>query len=166
MIPNFLVIAACSLIPFLIAFIWYSPSLFGGDNWNKIADIPADKAAVAVKPLKLVLSILLNFLLAFGVFAMTSHDFAMLGLVGGDPELLKTGTGAAFLAEYGGKFLTPTHGLVHGLVSTIAFALPVVGYATIFERKSAKYFWVNMGFWYISISIMAIILAMYGSMPI
>lgn len=37
MLPNFLVIAACSLIPFAIAFVWIHPKVFGGDKWKKIS---------------------------------------------------------------------------------------------------------------------------------
>ena len=166
MTPNLLVLIGTAFIPFVIAIIWFHKSLFGGSNWTTIADIPTAKADIPVKPFKIFLSLLLNFLLAFGVFVLSVHEFSVLSLVGGNAELLVTGTGAAFLAEHGGNWKTVTHGLAHGIQAIFAFALPMVGYVTIFEQKSAKYFWVYMGYWAICLILMSIVLSMFGGVSI
>ncbi len=163
MIPNLLVLLACSFIPFIVAFVWYHPKVFGGDTWTKVAGLTKEQGDTPVKPLKLGLSILLNFLIAFGMFNLAIHGFGVLGLVGGDMELLKTGTAAAFLAEYGHNHNTFGHGMVHGLEATLIFVIPLVGYTTIFDRKSGKYFLINVGFWLISLMLIGGVLSQWGA---
>jgi hypothetical protein len=166
MFPNLLIIAAAALIPFFIAFVWFHPKVFGGDTWTKIAGLSEEAGAKKVKPLKLILSILLNFLFGIGLYGMTIHQAGVSSLVGGNPENLKTGTGAAFMAEYGAGFLTFGHGALHGFIAAIFVVLPILGYATIFERKSGKYLMVNFGFWALSLILMGGVICKWGGVPI
>jgi len=159
--PNFLVILASAFIPFFIAYIWFDKRVFGGSKWHTMAEIPEEKTS-PVKPLKLLLSIVLNVFLAFGMYTLSIHESGVFGMVGGDTQLMETGTAAAFLAEYGGRYHTFTHGLAHGLAATLFFALPFLGYVAIFEKKTAKYFWVYLGYWYISLTLMSIVICLWG----
>lgn len=163
---NILVILASSLIPFVIATIWFHKSLFGAEKWHSMADMLEEKAASPVKPLKLFLSIILNVFLAIGMYQYSIHETGVFGMVGGEADLMKTGSAAAFLAEYGGRFHSITHGLAHGLGATLFYVLPILGYVVIFEKKSAKYFWVFLIYWLISISIMSIVICLWGASPI
>lgn len=166
MSPNILVLLAAAFIPFLFAYIWFHEHLFGGDKWHAISDMSAEKAASAVKPLKLFLSIILNMFLAFGMYLFSIHEAGVFGMVGGDTELMKTGTAAAFLAEYGGDFHTLTHGLAHGIGATLFFFMPALGYVVIFEKKSTKYFFVYLGYWLITLTLMSIVICLWGATPI
>ncbi len=166
MSPNFPVILASALIPFLVATIWFHKSLFGGERWHAMSDMSAEKASSPVKPLGLVASILLNVFLAFGMYLFSIHETGVFGMVGGEAELMKTGTAAAFLAEYGGRFHTWTHGLAHGIAATLFFALPMIGYVTIFEKKSAKYFFVYLFYWLITLILMSIVICLWGAVPL
>lgn len=47
MTPNFLILLACAMIPFVVAILWFHTKTFGGDFWNKIAEIPEDKTKIA-----------------------------------------------------------------------------------------------------------------------
>ena len=163
MLPNFYVILACGLIPFFVAFIWYHPKLFGGDSWQKTVGLTKEQTAIKVSPIKILLSVLLNILLAFGLYLLCVHQSGILGILGGDFEAVTTGTTKAFMDEYGTAQLGFAHGMFHGFFSgTIAFALPIVGYVYIFERKSAKYLWVNLGFWAISFMLMGGVIGEWG----
>lgn len=162
MVPNMFVLLGCAFIPFFIAYIWFHPKVFGGDNWKEIAGLTEKQAAITVSPLKLGLSVLLNFFLAFGVYCLTVHASGVFGLVAGNEELLKTGTTAAFLAEHGQNHTTFGHGMVHSLQSFICFVLPILGYAVIFERKSTKYLLVYTGFWLVSLALMAGVISQWG----
>lgn len=162
MTPNFIVIIASALIPFIFAYIWFHKSLFGGTKWHAMADMSAEKSASPVTPLKLLCSIVLNIFLAFGMFLFSVHETGVLGMVGGDAELMATGTAAAFLAEYGGDFHTLSHGIAHGVAATIFFALPLIGYVVIFEKKSAKYFFVYLGYWLITLILMSMVICRWG----
>lgn len=163
MIPNFLVVLASALIPFVVAIIWFHKNLFGGENWHAMSDMSSEKAASPVKPLKLLLSIILNVFLAVGIYLFTIHEAGILGMVGGEIELIKTGTAAAFLSEYGGDFHTASHGLAHGLAATLFYILPILGYVVIFEKKSAKYFWVYLIYWWICITLMSVVISVWGA---
>jgi len=166
MTPNFLVLLGSALIPFIVAIAWFHKNLFGGEKWHAMSDMSEEKASSPVKPFKLFLSIVLNFFIAFGVYILTIHESGIFGMVGGNEELMKTGTAAAFLAEYGGKYHTFSHGLAHGLAATLLFVLPVLGYVVIFEKKSAKYFWVYLGYWYISLTLMSIVTSLWGAVAV
>lgn len=166
MSPNILVLLASALIPFVVATIWFHKGLFGGENWHRMSDMSAEKAASPVKPLKLFLSLILNAFLAFGMYLFSIHEAGVFGMVGGETELMKTGTAAAFLAEYGGDFHTLTHGLAHGLGATLFYILPFLGYIVIFEKKSAKYFWVYLIYWLISLTLMSMVICLWGASPI
>lgn len=166
MTPNIIVIVASALIPFVIATVWFYKSVFGGTHWHSMAEMSAEKSATPVKPIKLLLSIILNLFLAFGMYLFSIHEAGVFGMVGGETELMQTGTAAAFLAEYGGRFHTWTHGLAHGLGATLFYVLPVLGYVVIFEKKSSKYFWVYLGYWLVSLTLMSIVICLWGAKPI
>jgi len=100
------------------------------------------------------------------MYILTIHESGVFGMVGGDTEAMKTGTTAAFLAEYGGHYHTLQHGLAHGLAATLLFVLPVLGYVVIFEKKSAKYFWVYLGYWWVSLTLMSMVISMWGATPV
>jgi len=101
------------------------------------------------------------------VYTIFVHQFANFSVVGGDMELLKTGTSAAYLNEYGSTFQTFKHGAFHGLMpGTLLFVVPVLGYVTIFEKKSFKYFLVYLGYWAISLALMGGILCQWGPIPL
>jgi len=166
MTPNVVVILASALIPFVIASIWFHKSLFGGEKWHAMSDMSAEKAASPVKPIKLALSIVLNLFIAFGMYIATVHESGVFGMVGGNTELMKTGTAAAFLAEYGGHYHTAAHGLAHGLAATLLYVLPVLGYVVIFEKKSTKYFFVYLSYWYITLTAMSVVMSLWGATPV
>lgn len=162
MVPNFLILLAAAVIPLAFSMIWFSPSLFGGDQWNKMANIPEEKSKTALPIWKAMISIIFNFLIAYGLFCLCLHQSAVLSLVGGDPELLQTGIGAEFMATYGQGFISFGHGVLHAVLGTIIFVFPILMYVTIFERKGAKYFWVNFTFWLISLSLMGGVIGQWG----
>jgi len=164
MTPNIPVILATALIPFLFAMIWFHKSLFGGSNWHAIAEMPDEKTATPVKVTKMLLSLLLNVLLAFGVFQFSIHELSIYGMLGGDAEAVNnSATAMAFLNEFGGHFHTWTHGIAHGIGTTLFFILPALGYVVIFEKKTAKYFWVYLGYWLICTILMSIVICMWGT---
>lgn len=168
MTPNIFVLVGCSLIPFSIAFIWFHPKVFGGTVWQKVAQLTDAQNAKVIKPWQLLLSILLNLFIAFGLFIVTVHSTHILGLHGGDIEAARNSASTmAFLKEHGSNYNHFSHGIGHGLImGFFAFALPILGYAVIFERKSFKYLLVNGGFWAISMTIMACVISKWGGVPI
>jgi len=164
MTPNMLILALLSLIPFAFAYLWFHPQLFGGERWFAASEMPIDKRT-AVKPLKLLLSILLNFLLAFGLSQLVLHQMGVFSLVGGDISLLQTGVGADFMKEFGQRHLSFGHGIFHGILAALFFGMPFLGYVCIFEKKSANYFLIYMGYWIITLGLMGGLISLYGGVP-
>ena len=133
----------------------------------RVANLTEAQHNTPIKPVQLLASIALNFLLSFGVFIITVHQTHVLALTGPDLDAFKGGTALAFMEEYGDNFHTLSHGVSHGIViGLFFFVLPILGYAVIFERKSFKYLLVNAGFWGISLVIMACIISRWGGVPV
>jgi hypothetical protein len=59
-----------------------------------------------------------------------------------------------FLKRYGSNFRTFKHGVLHGTISGIMLATPVIGVNALFERKGFKYVAINAGFWIVSFALM------------
>ena len=167
MLPNFPVLIGCAFIPFFVAFIYFHPKVLGGESWKRTAQLTVEQNNKAIKPLQLLASIFLNFLLAFGVFTLTVHGTHVLAITGPDVSAFNDGSALAFMQEYGDNFRTLKHGIGHGLIMALFFfVIPILGYAVIFERKSFKYLLVNAGFWGISLTLMACIISKWGGMPV
>jgi len=163
MIPNFLVLFLASLIPFLFAYIYFHPKVFGGERWFKMANMNEPHLRTPVKPIKLILSMVLNFLLAIGLYNMCVHPAHVFGMVGGDTTAFQTETVRAFMDLYATNHVTFGHGMLHGLLpSFLTFVLPVLGYVVIFEKKSTKYFLVYSAYWIISLVLMGGVISQWG----
>lgn len=162
MTPNFLIIVATGLIPVLLGMVWYNPSLFG-NVWLRESGMTMEQMKANQKPLKFILGFICNVLLGFGMFILCTHEFAVLGLVDGNPDLLKAGTtGGAFLAEYGGNYARFSHGVVHGIVAAITLAIPFVGHQCLWSGKSWKVFLIDLGFWTLCMILMGGVVAQWG----
>jgi len=165
MLPNVLIIVATGLIPVVLGMIWYNPALFGS-VWLEEAGMTPEDMKANQKPLKFLLGFLCNVLLGFGLFTLVTHEFSVLGLVGGDVEALKSGTGAAFLAEYGGSFARFSHGAVHGLFAAVLLALPFIGHQCLWSGRSFKYFLLDWAFWTLCIVLMSGVIAEWGAQAV
>ena len=162
MLPNITTLIGASFIPMVLGFVWFHPKLFGGETWYDLAKLHgSDRSDVST--IKLLSTMILNFIIAFGFYNLVIHQFSIFSVVGGEMDLLKTGTAKAFLDEYGNTFQSFGHGFFHGIIGTFLFVVPILGYVCIFEKKSFKYFLVYLGYWLISLSIMGGILGQWGA---
>jgi hypothetical protein len=80
-----------------------------------------------------------------------------MGMIGGD-ESKALPSYAAFMADYGIAFRTFKHGALHGFITGLFLAFPLVGTNALYERKSFKYAFVTSGFWIVCFTIMGGIL--------
>jgi len=104
-----------------------------------------------------IFAFLFAVLLAVQLMQMTNHQWGALGMVGGEPETAKASF-EAFMADYGNVFRTYKHGALHGMLAGIFVALPIIGTNALFERKSAKYIFINAGYWIVTLAVMGAIL--------
>ena len=149
---NFLALVLAALSTLVVGFIWYNPKVFG-TIWMKEAGMTEEKMKGANMFVIFGMAIVYAFFISFILQILTIHQYGALGMVGGDPSLAKPSY-HAFMADYGDAFRTFKHGMLHGFISGLFFALPVVGTGALFERRSWRYTLIAGGFWVISCMIM------------
>ena len=157
--PNFLVVILSGLIPLIIGSAWYNPKTMG-TIWMKESGItptpPDGKKMLIMLGLTFVLSALLaTFVMTvvihpMGLFSMLAHEQTALA----DPSSELSQTVNGLMTKYGAHFRTFKHGVLHGVLMSLFLALPVIGINAIFEQKSAKYVWIHVGYWAITLGLM------------
>ena len=155
---NFLALLLAALSTLVVGFIWYNPKVFG-NIWMKEAGLKEEdmKGANMVKIFGL--SIVYAFLISFILQMLTIHQFGALGMVGGDPTKALPSYNA-FMADYGTAFRTFKHGALHGFLTGLFLAFPLIGTNAVYERRSFKYVLVTGGFWIVCFTIMGGIICM------
>lgn len=153
---NFYAVLVAALSSFVVGFIWYNPKVFG-TIWMKESGMTEEKAKNGNMAKIFGLTFVFSFLLAFIMPALVIHQMGALGMVGGDPsKALPSYT--AFLADYGDAFRTFKHGALHGCMSGLFIALPIVAINGLFEQKSWKYIAVTAGYWITILTVMGAII--------
>ena len=148
--PIALLLAAISAL--VIGFVWYHPKVFG-TIWMKETGLTEESMKGANMAKIFVLAFIFAFLLAMTMMQMSIHQTGALSLVGGDPSKALPSY-AAFMADYGNHFRTYKHGALHGVLAGVFVALPILGTNALFERKSAKYIFINAGYWIVTLGVM------------
>jgi uncharacterized protein DUF1761 len=153
---NFLAILAAAASTLVVGFIWYNPKVFG-TIWMRESGTDKDKMEGANMALIFGLSFFYAIMLSFILQTLVIHQFGAMGMVGGDPAVAKPSY-TAFMADYGTAFRTFKHGALHGFITGLFFALPLIGTNALYERRSFKYVLVTAGFWIVCFTIMGAIL--------
>jgi hypothetical protein len=104
------------------------------------------------------LTFVFSVLLAMILQVLCVHQFGPLGMIGG-PDFIDSAkpSYAAFMADYGTVFRTFKHGALHGFMSGLFLAFPMIAINGLFERKSWKYIFIHAGYWTVSMTIMGAI---------
>ncbi len=151
---NFLAILVAALVPMVLGFIWYGPMLFQ-KAWMRESGMTEEKMKGSNMGVIFGLSFVLALLLAFFVQFLAIHQTGVVSLIGGDP----TAEGIlpsfqAFMDDYGSHFRTFKHGVLHGAVAGIFFVFPIMATNGMFERKSWKLTFINVGYWTLCLMLM------------
>ncbi len=149
---NFLAIIVAAVSALVVGFIWYNPKTFG-TAWMKAADMTEEKMKGANMAKIFGLALLFAFLLSMALPGIVIHQMGAISLVGGDPSTALPSFNA-FMADYSGAFRTFKHGVLHGVLAGVFIALPILGTNALFERKSAKYIFINAGYWIVTLGLM------------
>ena len=149
---NFLALLAAALSTLVVGFIWYNPKVFG-TIWMKESGMTEEKMKGANMALTFGMSFLYAFFIAMVLQFLTIHQFGALSMIGGDVSMAKPSY-TAFMADYGNGFRSFKHGALHGFISGLFLALPLLGTNALYERRSFKYVLVTGGFWIVCFMIM------------
>lgn len=155
---NFLAVLVAALTSFVVGFVWYNPKVFG-TIWMKEAGLTQEQLAKGNMLKIFGLTFVYSLMVAFMMHILVIHQMGALGMIGG-PDLIPTAkpSYAAFLADYGDAFRTYKHGALHGFMSGIFLASPIIAMNGLFERKSWKYSAVHAGYWIVMMTIMGAII--------
>ncbi|WP_310556811.1 DUF1761 domain-containing protein [Flavobacterium sp.] len=153
---NFIALLVSALVTLLVGMLWYSEKMFGGIWMRETGLTPEDLKKGSM--LKIFgFTYLFSFFLAFIMQMLVIHQFGAMGMIGGDATKALPSY-AAFMADYGITFRTFKHGALHGFMTGLFFALPIIAINGLFERKSWKYIWIHAGYWVITLTIMGAII--------
>lgn len=149
---NFIALLLAALSTLVVGFIWYHPNVFG-TIWMKESGMTEDKMKGSNMILIFGMSILYAFLISFVLQMLVIHQFGAMGMIGGDPSKALPSY-SAFMTDYGTSFRTFKHGALHGFMTGLFLALPIIGVGALYERRSFKYVLIAGGYWVITCMIM------------
>lgn len=162
---NFLFFFLAALVPMIVGFVWYGP-LFG-NAWMKEMGFTKESLQGGNMALIFGLSYVFSLFIALFLLPVTIHQMGVYSTLASEPGFAKE-TGSAFtyfqdfLTNYGDRFRTLKHGALHGALTGLFLALPIIGIIALFERKSFKYVAINASYWIVTLSIMGAIICKYG----
>ncbi|MBL4905418.1 MAG: DUF1761 domain-containing protein [Flavobacteriaceae bacterium] len=163
---NFKIIALAALVPLVMGFLWYGPMLFK-NAWMKEMGFTEESMKGANMALIFGLSYVFSFFIGFVLEQIVIHQFGIQSTLFGEPGFAEA-TGEAytyfqdFMSTYGDRFRTFKHGALHGAMTGLFFAMPIMATNAMFERKSFKYVAINVGYWTITLALMGGILCQYN----
>ncbi|MCZ8168688.1 Protein of unknown function [Flavobacterium fontis] len=157
---NWIAVLCAAVSSLVIGFIWYHPKVMG-TVWMRESGMTEEKIKGANMGLLFGMTFLFALMISLIINMLTIHQWGALGMIGGDVKQALPSY-AAFMNDYGMKFRTFKHGALHGFMSGVLLALPLVGTNALYERRSAKYILIHGGYWIVCFTIMGGILC---SMP-
>jgi hypothetical protein len=155
---NFLAILVAALTSFVVGFVWYHPKVFG-TIWMKEAGLTQEQLAKGNMLKIFGLTFVFSFMLALMMPILVIHQMGAVSMIGG-PDMIATAKPSylAFMSDYGNEFRSFKHGALHGFMSGVFLAMPIIAMNGLFERKSWKYSAVHVGYWIVMMTIMGTII--------
>ncbi len=155
---NYWIIPIAALIPMITGFIWYNPKVMG-TIWMQAAEMTDEKIKSGNMILTMGVSYVLACMLAFIIMGLSVHQLAFQSILINEVGFGEEGSEISifiqdFMSKYGQNFRTFKHGAFHGAIGGLFFAFPILATNALFEAKSWKYIWVNVGYWTITIMLM------------
>jgi hypothetical protein len=150
---NYWLILATGIIPIVIGFVWYNPKIFG-QKWMDIVGITEESMKGANMPMILILSYVFGCMLSLMLHVIVIHQMGLISSLDGDKTPEAASYIQHYLDTYGTRFRTFRHGIIHGVMTAIFVALPVIGVNALWNRKSAKYIFIHVGYWVICLGLM------------
>ncbi len=159
---NFTAVIVAALVPMIMGFIWYNKNTFG-NIWMKEADISEEKMKSANMGIIFGVSFIMSVFLAFSLQFAVIHQFHFSSMLFkssfNDPSTELGMMYKSIMNQFGSAYRTFKHGALHGTMTGIFMATPLVAINSLFERKSVKYILIHSGYWILCMGIMGGILS-------
>ncbi len=158
--PHFWIIFLAGLIPLITGFIWYHPKVFG-NAWMKSVGFTEESMKGANMLLIFGLTYLFGCILASALMTIVIHQFGFNSVMQGDNTQETATYMKNFYDTYGSRFRTFKHGTLHGTISGLFIAMPVIGIISLFERRGFKYVAIHTGYWMLTLALMGGVLCAF-----
>lgn len=126
---NWISLLLASIVPMVMGFIWYHKAVFG-KAWMECVGMTEEDAAKSNMPMIFGISLILSALLSFFFIHFNN------------------GPGQE------GQFDSFGHGAFHGAFIGIVVVMPVFITNGLFEHRTWKHMFINLGYWIITMAIM------------
>ena len=151
---NFAALFIAAIVTLVTGIIWYSPKVFG-TIWIKENNLTQEELRKGNMLKIFGLTYIFSLMITMTLMSLTIHQSGAIGMVGGPPLIDSAKPSfAAFMADYGMAYRTFKHGALHGFMSGLFFAFPLIGINGLFERKSWKYIFIHSGYWILTLTLM------------
>ena len=148
---NILPLIAAAFSTLVVGFVWYHPKVFGG-IWMRESGTNPEEGKSPNMALIFGMSLFYAFMIALILQNLVIHQwgaYAATVEIDSDSSIFEN-----YMKAYGSTYRTFQHGMLHGFMSGLFFALPVVGTNALYERRSWKYTLVAGGYWVVACMIM------------
>lgn len=155
---NYLVIALAALVPTFVGFVWYNPKVFGTIWMQETGLTPESGKNVNMFKI-LAICYVLSFLAGISMTMIVIHQNGLISMLQGvaDASNSDSEVGQHFkylIDNFGHNFRTFKHGALHGTLTGVFLALPIVATGAMFEQRSWKYIAISAGYWVITFMLM------------
>jgi UDP-N-acetylmuramyl pentapeptide phosphotransferase/UDP-N-acetylglucosamine-1-phosphate transferase len=137
---NWLSMIIAALIPIVMGFIWYHKALFG-KAWMASIGMTEEKAKTGNMPVMFGVTIIMSFFLALFLINNVNPP------------------------GQEGEFDTFKHGAFHGALIGFLVAMPLIVTNGLFELRSWKNMMITLGYWIITLALMAGVLDAMNHWP-
>jgi hypothetical protein len=151
---NFIALLLAAIVTLVVGFIWYNPKVFG-TIWMKENNLTQEELRTGNMLKIFGFTYIFSVMITMTLMSLTIHQSGAVGMVGG-PQMIASAKPSfqAFMTDYGMAYRTFKHGALHGFISGLFFAFPVIGINGLFERKSWKYIFIHAGYWIVTLTLM------------
>lgn len=160
---NWPAILGAGLIPLVVGAAYYS---FFANAWLKSAGQSEDPSRKGNPVVIYGSTLVFGMFLAVFIMPIVLHAVGVFSLVMTPDGMAETSQpmqdAMAYFGKYGGNFRTFKHGALHGLMTALFGAWPIVGTAALFEGRSWKYTGIHLGYWAITLMLMGGVVCAYG----
>lgn len=151
---NFFAFLAAALSTLVTGFVWYHPRVFG-TIWMREAGLTEEQLKTGNMLKIFGLTFVFSLCMTSIIMTLTIHQMGALGMIGGPTKTNEAlPSFVTFMTDYGNAFRTFKHGALHGFLSGLFFAFPMIGINSLFERKSWKYIFIHGGYWIVTLTLM------------
>ena len=162
---NAWIIPLVAFVPMIVGMLWYGP-LFG-KAWQKETGLTDEDLKKGNMVLTMGLAYLFSCFLAFGLMSICNHEIGVMQFFASEPGFGEAEGAGQKAFESVLKMTTHSHigfghGVLHGVIAGITMALPVLATNSMFEKRTWKNIWINVGYWILTVALMGGIVGAFG----